>query len=92
MGPLAGVEALLLESAFNDLAAGSIAAGAVLRFNAVRLLAGCLDCGREFEVERFCFRCPDCSSGRTTLLQGDSVILESIDLVDEIEATSPGLV
>jgi hydrogenase nickel incorporation protein HypA/HybF len=92
LGPLAGVEPLLLESAFGELAAGSIAAGAVLRFNEVPLVAGCRDCGREFEVERFRFRCPDCSSGKTTLLQGDSVILESINVVDEIEAAPSGSV
>lgn len=92
LGPLAGVEPLLLVMAFEQMAEGSIAAGAVLRLHEVPLVARCQDCGREFEVERFRFRCPVCSSGQTRLLQGDAVILESIKVVDEIEVTPSGSV
>lgn len=90
LGPLAGVEPLLLGTAFEQLAAGSIAAGAILRLHEVPLVARCQDCDREFEVEGFRFHCPTCSSSRTQLIQGDAVILESIKVVDETDVALSG--
>lgn len=83
LGPLSGVEPLLLASAFQELALMDLLAGAVLRIAEVPLVARCDDCNREFEVQRFRFRCPGCSSGHTRVLQGDGVVLENIVIVDE---------
>jgi hydrogenase nickel incorporation protein HypA/HybF len=88
LGPLAGVEPLLLASALEDGSAGTIAEGALIKLIEVPLVAKCLDCGRQFEVERFRFHCPACSSARTQLLQGDGVILESIVVLDEPVTTN----
>jgi hydrogenase nickel incorporation protein HypA/HybF len=88
IGPLAGVEPQLLGSAFQELAEKSDAAGALLRLEEVALLARCLDCGHEFEVEEFRFACPVCASGSTHLLQGDAVVLESITVADTAVETS----
>lgn len=90
IGPLGGVEPLLLQSAFEEVALGSIAAGACLRIDEVPLVARCLDCEDEFVVERFRFHCPACSSGRTRLIQGDGVMLQSIRIVDDATAAVSG--
>ena len=82
LGPLAGVEPLLLRGAFEEVARKSIAAGAVLRLEEVALTARCLDCDSAFEVLQFRFRCPNCSSGKIRVIQGESVMLESIQVVD----------
>jgi hydrogenase nickel incorporation protein HypA/HybF len=82
VGPLAGVEPLLLHSAFEQVADGSIAGSARLVIAEVSLVARCLDCETEFVVERFRFACPICSSSKTQLLQGDAVVLESIRIED----------
>lgn len=82
LGPLGGVEPLLLEPAFEQLADGTICAGAGLRIEEVPLVARCLDCEADFVVERFRFRCPACSSDKTQLLQGEAVILKSIGIVE----------
>ena len=91
IGPLGGVEPLLLKIAFEELAEGSTAAGACLQIDEVPLVARCLDCEDEFVVERFRFRCPACSSDKTRLIQGDAVMLESIRIVDRVTAAVRGL-
>lgn len=80
LGPLSGVEPLLLRSAFEQLAPDSAAAGARLEIEEVSLLVRCDDCEAEFEPDGFRFHCLACDSGRTRIIQGDAMILESVAL------------
>ncbi len=79
VGPLAGVEPILLASAFDLLAPESMAAGAQLVIDEVPLLAECDACGREFEVHNFVFRCPTCA-GNVRTTRGDALQLVSVSL------------
>jgi hydrogenase nickel incorporation protein HypA/HybF len=79
VGPLSGVEPLLLAAAFEQLAAESAVAGAKLVIDEVALLADCRPCGREFELGNFDFRCPTCR-GNVRVTRGDELLLVSVSL------------
>ena len=75
VGPLSGVEPLLLTSAFEQLAPVS----AALVIDQVALSARCLVCHHEFEISDFVFRCPTCD-GNVKIIRGDNIQLVSVSL------------
>jgi len=79
VGPLSGVEPLLLAAAFEQLAPGGTAASATLVIDEVALLAQCESCDLEFEVGDFVFRCPTCR-GNVKVIRGDDFQLVSVSL------------
>jgi hydrogenase nickel incorporation protein HypA/HybF len=79
VGPLSGVEPLLLEAAFEQLASESPVAGAKFVIDEVALLAECQPCGCEFELSSFDFRCPTCR-GSVRVTRGDEFLLVSVSL------------
>lgn len=79
VGPLSGVEPLLLSTAFEQLAAESPTVDANLVIDEVELLAECRFCDSEFEVSDFVFRCPTCG-GNVHLIRGDEMQLVSVSL------------
>lgn len=80
IGPLAGVEPLLVESAFDLLAESSTLCGARLVIDEVPLSAECSACKEAFAVERYQFVCPACGSRRVRVTQGDEFRLVSITI------------
>ncbi len=61
IGTLAGIDHDALRFAYEALAPGSIAHGAVLEIESVQARARCVACSTEFGVERgFTFQCPRC--------------------------------
>lgn len=85
VGPLSGVEPLLLASAFEELVADSRAAGASLVIDEVPLLAVCKLCDRQMEVTDFVFRCRNCD-GNVHVTQGDEFELISVSLSESVAA------
>lgn len=81
LGPLSGVEPLLVASAFDQLAPASELAGARLVLDEVPLVAQCPKCG-EFTVERYDFRCPICGATQVTVVRGDEFRIVSFNLVE----------
>lgn len=79
-GPLSGVEPLLFESAFRDLAPLVFAQPIELELNEVPLEVHCEECHNEFEVVEFEFRCPKCQSSQLRVLRGDSMQLVDVIL------------
>jgi hydrogenase nickel incorporation protein HypA/HybF len=77
VGPLAGVEPLLLQSAFETLAP----TGARLVIDEIALRVRCESCGQEFEPERLILVCPACESGNCKVLAGDALMLQCVTLV-----------
>ena len=53
---------------------------AVLEVHMVRPKSICLDCGAEFEHDRFHMLCPECDSFALTLLEGREMEVESIEV------------
>ncbi len=89
LGPLSGVEPLLVQSAFEQLAAGHGLAGTKLIINEIPLEAKCRQCDVLFEIERFKFRCSACGSSDVQVMRGDEFRLLSITIrqPDHNEAT-----
>lgn len=86
LGPLSGVEPLLLASAFELLKSDTSAASAMLVIDEVRLLAACEPCNNQFEISDFVFRCPTCE-GNVKVIRGDEFCLVSISVPEEVAVT-----
>lgn len=80
VGVLSGVEPLLLDAAFHDLAARMLDPDVALEINDAPLDFTCGSCGADSTRSDLCFACPTCGLGDVTITGGDAVILESVDL------------
>lgn len=87
IGPLSGVEPLLVKEAFEQLAGSRIRETSIriltnsattLVINEVPLTASCDSCHAEFELSGFRFLCPNCGSRETRILRGDEFRLVSV--------------
>jgi hydrogenase nickel incorporation protein HypA/HybF len=85
VGPLAGVEPLLLAAAFERLAGQWGLEQAVMRVDEVPLEAQCSQCQTIFAVEGFRFVCPHCGEMRLRVVRGDALVLESVVFVTSAE-------
>lgn len=75
-----------LQFAFEVLCEqNELCAGAELQVNMVKPRSRCLECGAEFEHDRFHRSCPECDSFATELLCGRELQIDSIevDIPDE---------
>ena len=80
MGPLSGVERVLVEIAFADQVDFSPCRGASLVVSEVPLSAVCRDCGHRFEIERFRCECPACSSSQVQVTGGEEFRLLDVEI------------
>lgn len=71
--------------ALQDLSEYHLCKGAALGITMVRPKSRCLECGAEFEHDRFTMTCPACGGFATELLAGRELEIASIevDLPDE---------
>jgi hydrogenase nickel incorporation protein HypA/HybF len=83
IGPLSGVEADLLEDAFPFAAAGTLADGAELRTHRIGVRVQCSACDRESGATANRLICGYCGNWQTTLVHGDELILERIEMTGE---------
>tara|TARA_R110002111_G_scaffold2705_5_gene18030 strand:- start:16683 stop:17054 length:372 start_codon:yes stop_codon:yes gene_type:complete len=79
-GDLSGVEPLLFQMAFNDMAPAVFSAECQLVLEVVPVTAVCCQCDHEFEIVDFLFRCPACQAGSVQVIQGDEVKLISVTI------------
>lgn len=93
VGPLSGVEPLLLAEAFKVLKYDFEASSCELEIDNCSLMADCSLCGYRFEIVDFDFRCPQCASSRLEVTQGDRIVLRKIQIedsvTDELEESLP---
>jgi hydrogenase nickel incorporation protein HypA/HybF len=80
IGPLSGVEPLLVRSAYEQLTAGSADPPAKLLIDEVPLEGVCDCCNRPFVVDRFRFICPQCGSSQVRVVRGDECRLVSVTI------------
>lgn len=78
IGPLAGVEPLLVSQAFSVLIPKTVFESTRLVVHQPALMAVCQECLRDFEVVDFKFSCPTCSSSKVQVTSGDQLRLLSI--------------
>jgi hydrogenase nickel incorporation protein HypA/HybF len=80
VGPLSGLEPLLLESAFRQLASGEPFGGTKLTVDLVPLTIRCDNCRQTCELTDFMFTCPLCGCEKTRVTGGEAVILRQVVL------------
>jgi hydrogenase nickel incorporation protein HypA/HybF len=83
IGPLSGVEPGLLSQAFPIASAGSLAADAELVITALPVVVHCQECGCESEVQPTRLLCSHCGAWQTTLISGDEMLLERVEVIRE---------
>lgn len=71
LGPLSGVEPMLVQSAFDQLVNSSPCRGAALNIIEIPLICQCQACDHTFEMEDFRFVCPTCASRSVRIVSGD---------------------
>ena len=83
IGPLAGVEPHLLESAFTISCAGTLAEEAEFITESLPIRVLCNVCAAETEAPRSThLLCGECASANTQLLSGDELILAQVELLN----------
>lgn len=80
VGPLSGVEPLLLRHAYPLAATGTIAANAELVIDTADVVVRCTQCGSESKVAPNRLLCDACGDFRTRVISGDEMILQSLEL------------
>ena len=84
VGPLSGVEPLLLQSAFTQCKPEIWNDRVQLVIEEVLLTAECRQCAHSFVIDDFHFRCPLCESDSVRVTQGDQFQLVSVT-IDQID-------
>ncbi|MDP1561642.1 MAG: hydrogenase maturation nickel metallochaperone HypA [Pirellulaceae bacterium] len=79
IGPLSGIEALCLQSAFADLM-NEFGREIHLTIQEVPLRGRCGDCDTESSIDAYDFHCAACGSPRLQITSGDQIQLAHIDL------------
>jgi hydrogenase nickel incorporation protein HypA/HybF len=80
IGPLSGVEAALLESAFPIASAGTVAENALLEISAIAITVSCNICHRQSSAAPNKLICAECGSWQTRLVSGDEMLLKRIEM------------
>lgn len=78
IGPLSGVEAVLLERAFTIARAGTCAETAALTVTAMPITVRCRSCGGGGAAAANRLLCPDCGDWRVELASGDELQLTRV--------------
>ena len=80
IGPLSGVEADLLRSAWPMASAGTIAVDADLLIDEADIVVRCSTCNAETPAIANRLVCGECGDFRTTVISGDEMILQRVEL------------
>jgi hydrogenase nickel incorporation protein HypA/HybF len=79
VGRLRQVVPEAMTTAFQVVSAGTPLDGARLRLEFLPVRARCRGCGAETEVQDFIFVCPRCEGNRMETLQGNELVIESLE-------------
>jgi hydrogenase nickel incorporation protein HypA/HybF len=88
IGPLSGVEPLLVRDAFDLCSRGMRCDGTSLTIHEVPLKALCGECGLESELENFHFHCAHCGARTLTITQGEEFRLLNVTIEVEPRRTT----
>jgi hydrogenase nickel incorporation protein HypA/HybF len=80
VGPLSGIEPLLLASAFAVMRAGSCAANAALLIESTAVTIHCLSCGAQSHTQPNRLVCVQCGGFRARITAGDELRLRRVEL------------
>lgn len=79
VGRLRGLDSRQLRLAFEMFAEDTVADGARLDIDEVKVTARCRDCGTEFEVANYRFVCSGCGGSDADVLTGREMHIESFE-------------
>jgi len=68
---------------FEIVARGTVCEGARLELTEVEPRLCCAACGREWELQFPAFRCPDCASADVTVMCGEELQVDYIEVEDQ---------
>ncbi len=80
IGPLSGVEPLLVGEAFDTLTVEQSLTGVQLVIQEVPLTVHCLKCCLDFEMTELDFHCANCNSSAIRIIGGDEFRLLNVTL------------
>ena len=80
VGPISGVEPMLLERAFTIARAGTIAENATLEIEDVPVVVWCESCGVETSAAANGILCGQCGTWKVDLRSGDELLLKRVEL------------
>lgn len=69
-----------LEFGFSTLAAGTIAQHASLQIKILPAQGKCTQCGCQFYIQCFKFRCPECHSDSIGVLSGRELLVDALEV------------
>lgn len=73
---------------FDIVARDTVVQGARLELEIVPGRLGCRACAHEWDVDSPAFRCPRCGGGDVTVLSGDELEVESIEVEEPTPCTA----
>ena len=88
VGELTNAVPEALQMAFEAFSKGTVCEGAELVVERIAVLARCRKCLLEFEIKGLFFFCPACQNVSVELIQGEELLLESLEV--EIEENMEG--
>ncbi len=80
VGELTNADKEALELAFEAYAKGTPCEGAELIVQRIPVKARCTICQQEFLVNNVIFSCPKCINARVEIIQGEELLLESLEV------------
>ena len=80
IGPLSGVEAELLRTAWPMASAGTIAVDANLQIDETQIVVRCDKCSAETPAVANRLVCGECGDFHTKVISGDEMILQRVEL------------
>lgn len=86
LGPLSGVEPVLVDLAWQQLSPETICRGAELIQDEIPLSCRCRACGQDFQVPDIRLECPECGSDAVQVTGGDEFRLLDVTIRERIAA------
>ena len=80
IGQLSSVIDESVQFYWDLISAGTLAAGAQLHFRRVPAAFRCADCRHEYALTAEALACPACGSVRVSLIAGEALYLEALDI------------
>lgn len=80
VGELTNAEPDALRMAFEAYSKDTVCEGAELLVERVPVRGRCQNCNREFKVESIFFLCPNCRNTNIEVIQGEELLLESLEV------------
>ena len=80
VGELTNAEPDALQMAFAAFSKGTVCEGAELSIERVPVLGSCRSCHQEFAIKSLFFLCPNCKGNRIEVIQGEELLLESLEV------------